>query len=518
MVDVHVHLNEPGRSEWEGFETGTAAAAAGGVTLAVDMPLNSSPVTTTLEALAAKRRAANGKLSMDVGFYSGLVPGSETSVAELIDAGALGIKAFLCHSGIDEFPAATERELRAAMPVLAERDKPLLVHAELVSPAPAMSNPRSYADYLATRPPKFEQDAIAMMIELCRETGCRTHIVHLADAGSLPLIRAARAEGLPLTVETCPHYLYFASETIPDGACQFKCAPPIRDSANRELLWQAFEAGDIDFIASDHSPCPPADKRLDEGRFDLAWGGISSIQLTLPIVWTLAKQRGIGLQRLAQWLSVAPARFIGRSAGIEVGNEANLVAFDTEATFTVHGNELLHRVMSQKFIEQFNSLPLAESNEKLLACCGSKWWSDQMIDARPHGSIDELHTAADDVFDRMPRDAWLEAIGSHPRIGDLESLKMKFAGNRQWSSGEQSGVSAADEQVLMRLKTGNDAYYDKFGYTFVVCATGKSASEMLQILESRLTNEPDAELQTAAAEQREITHLRIDKLAADYDH
>ncbi|WP_425399310.1 allantoinase AllB [Aeoliella sp.] len=343
LLDVHVHFNEPGRTEWEGLQSGTAAAAAGGVTLAVDMPLNSSPVTTTVEALAAKRRAASGKLSADVGFYGGLVPGSESNVADLLDAGALGIKAFLCHSGIDEFPAATERELRTAMPVLAERGAPLLVHAELVTPTPSMSNPRSYADYLATRPPKFEQDAIELLIRLCRETGCRTHIVHLSDAGSLPMLRAAREEGLPLTVETCPHYLYFASETIPDGACQYKCAPPVRDSANRKLLWQALEAGDIDFVTSDHSPCPPADKRQDEGRFDLAWGGISSVQLTLPIVWTKAKQCGIGLDRVAQWLSAAPARFIGVPAGIEVGHEANLVAFDTEATFTVRGSELLHR-------------------------------------------------------------------------------------------------------------------------------------------------------------------------------
>lgn len=343
VVDVHVHFNEPGRTEWEGLESGTAAAAAGGVTLAVDMPLNSSPVTTTVEALSAKRLAASGKLSSDVGFYGGLVPGSETNVAALLDAGALGMKAFLCPSGIDEFPAATERELRAAMPVLAERGAPLLVHAELVTPVPAMDDPRRYSDYLATRPPRFEQDAIAMLISLCRETECRTHIVHLADADSLPMLRRAKEEGLPITVETCPHYLYFAGETITDGACQFKCAPPIRDGANRELLWQALEAGDIDFIASDHSPCPPADKRLDEGRFDLAWGGISSVQLMLSVVWTMAKQRSIDLEHVARWLSLTPSRFIGRPNGIEVGAEANLVAFDTEAIFTVHGDQLLHR-------------------------------------------------------------------------------------------------------------------------------------------------------------------------------
>jgi len=343
VVDAHVHFNEPGRTDWEGFETGTQAAAAGGVTLAVDMPLNSSPVTTSAEALRLKRKVAEGKLSTDVGFYGGVVPGNEHEIAALLDAGVLGVKAFLCHSGIDEFPAATEDELRAVMPLLAERGLPLLAHAELTSPVPAMGNPKRYADYLATRPPRFEHDAIELLIGLCRETGCRTHIVHLADAASLPMLREARAEGLPISVETCPHYIYFGSDDVPEGACQFKCAPPIRDNTNRELLWQALVAGDIDFVTSDHSPCPPEDKRLDEGRFDLAWGGISSIQLTLPILWTLAKQNAIPLARISDWLCHRPAKFVGREYGLQVGAEANFVAFDADSTFTVRGSELLHR-------------------------------------------------------------------------------------------------------------------------------------------------------------------------------
>lgn len=343
LVDPHVHLNEPGRTDWEGFETGTAAAAAGGVTTLVDMPLNSSPVTTTVEALNAKRQAAQGKLSVDVAFHAGLVPGNDGEIAALIDAGVRGVKAFLCHSGIDEFPAATERELRAVMPLLAERRVPLLAHAEVVHDTPPLANPRRYADYAASRPPSFERDAIAMLLDLCRETGCRTHIVHLADAGSLQGLRDAKAAGLPLTVETCPHYLTFCAEEIADGATAYKCAPPIRDAANREGLWAGLADGTIDFIATDHSPCPPDMKRMDEGRFDLAWGGISSLQLALPAVWTEASRRGHTLEEVVDWLSHRPARLVGFNVGIQPGAEANLVVFDPEADFTIVGAELLHR-------------------------------------------------------------------------------------------------------------------------------------------------------------------------------
>ena len=313
------------------------------MTTLIDMPLNSSPVTTTVEALEAKRTAAEGKLWVDVGFYAGLVPGAEDQLEGLLDAGVRGVKAFLCHSGIDEFPAATEKELRAVMPLLAERDVPLLVHAELVHDTPEMADPQRYADYLATRPPSFECDAIAVLIDLCRETGCRTHVVHLADAATLPVLAEAKAEGLPITVETCPHYLTFAAEEIPDGATEYKCAPPIRDAANREGLWQGLADGVIDFIASDHSPCPPEMKRRDEGRFDLAWGGISSLQLTLPVIWTEASRRGHSLSQVVDWLSHRPARLVRVDAGIRVGSSANLVVFDPNDSWTVVGQELLHR-------------------------------------------------------------------------------------------------------------------------------------------------------------------------------
>ncbi len=343
LVDTHVHLNEPGRTDWEGFTTGTAAAAAGGVTTLVDMPLNSSPVTTSVPALDAKRRAAEGKLSIDVAFHAGLVPGNEAEIGALLDAGVRGVKAFLCHCGIDDFPAATERELRAVMPLLAERGVPLLAHAEVVKDTPPMTDPRRYADYLLSRPPSFERDAIGLLLELCRETGCPTHIVHLADAGSLPMLRDAKKAGLPLTVETCPHYLTFCAEEIADGATAYKCAPPIRDAANRKGLWEGLAEGTIDFIATDHSPCPPELKRRDEGRFDLAWGGISSLQLALPAVWTEASRRGHTLLELANWLSHRPGQFAGIDVGIKSGAEANLVVFDPAAEFTVDGAKLLHR-------------------------------------------------------------------------------------------------------------------------------------------------------------------------------
>ncbi len=325
------------------FETGTAAAAAGGITTLVDMPLNSSPVTTTPEAVEAKRSAAEGILSVDVALWGGLVPGNADRVSELLNAGVLGLKAFLCNSGLDEFPAAGEAELRTAMPVLAKYSLPLLVHAEIALPAPVPNDPRSYKQYVASRPPEFERHAIELVIKHCRETGCKTHVVHLADAGSLPMLAAAKSEGLPLTIETCPHYLTFASEEIADGATEYKCAPPIRDSANREGLWQGLAEGVIDFIATDHSPCPPNMKQQDTGDFVSAWGGISSLQLLLPAVWTEASKRGHTLDDVANWLSHRPAMLPNLPAGIAPNQPANLVHFDPQASFDVRGAELKHR-------------------------------------------------------------------------------------------------------------------------------------------------------------------------------
>lgn len=347
LVDTHVHINEPGRTEWEGFETATKAAAAGGITTLVDMPLNSSPVTTTIAALREKIAASEGKLWVDCGFYGGLIPGNSLQLEPLINAGVLGIKAFLVHSGIDEFPNATETDLRAGMPTIAKAGVPLLVHCELASlPKSQTSNPKSYSEYLSFRPRLWENDAIRLMIRLCREYKCRTHVVHLSSADAVRLLRLARRKKLPLTVETCPHYLFFFAEEIGDGDTRFKCAPPIREKENRERLWKALKDRIIDFIVSDHSPSTPELKLLKEGDFQKAWGGIASLQLGLPIVWTEARKRGFSVDDIARWMCGRPAEFVGlkgRKGSLSIGSEADIVVWDPESSFVVGPQRLFHR-------------------------------------------------------------------------------------------------------------------------------------------------------------------------------
>jgi allantoinase len=347
LVDTHVHINEPGRTDWEGFVTATRAAAAGGLTTLVDMPLNSSPVTTSPAALQAKRDTAQGQCWIDVGFHGGLVGGNASEMGLLIAAGVLAMKAFLVDSGIDEFPPAQEADLRTAMPILAAHGIPLLVHAELAGPMPpGPAVLHRYADYLASRPRDWEHRAIRQMIALCREYRCPVHIVHLSSADMLPELAAARAEGLPLTVETCPHYLVFDAETIPDGDTRFKCAPPIREHENRERLWQGLRDGTIDTIASDHSPCPPELKRADAADFAVAWGGIASLQLGLPVVWTEARLRGFSLPDVAEWMSRRPAALVGLTGvkgTLQPGADADIVVWDPESSWTVTASDLHHR-------------------------------------------------------------------------------------------------------------------------------------------------------------------------------
>jgi allantoinase len=346
LVDCHVHINEPGRTEWEGFETATRAAAAGGVTSLVDMPLNSLPVTTTRAALDAKLAAADGRCFVDVGFWGGVVPDNASDLAGLAAGGVLGCKAFLVHSGIDDFPNATEADLARAMPILRDHGLPLLAHAELDLGARVTEpSPRAYRGYLESRPPAWEDEAIRLLVALCRRTRCPVHIVHLSSASSLPTLRAARAEGLPITVETCPHYLCLEAESIPDGATLFKCAPPIRDRANREALWAALFEGVIDFVITDHSPCTPALKLPETGDFHKAWGGIASLQLGLPAVWTEARRRGADLAVLAQWMSTRPAAFAGlrRKGRIAAGYDADFVVWDPEAAFSPSADDLFYR-------------------------------------------------------------------------------------------------------------------------------------------------------------------------------
>lgn len=345
LVDTHVHVNEPGRTEWEGFETATRAAAAGGVTTFLDMPLNSIPATTTVEALEAKREGARGKTLIDVEFIGGVVPGNANELEGLASAGVRAFKCFLSPSGVNEFPHVTEADLREAFPILGKLGLPLMVHAE--DPAclgPAKSS-RRYSDYLASRPVAAERSAIQMLVRVMDWWPAPVHIVHLSSASSLDIVRSARDRGLPITVETCPHYLTFAAEEIPDGATEYKCAPPIREASEREALWEALIAGDIDLIASDHSPCPPEMKETS-GDFSSAWGGISSLQLSLAAVWTGARSRAVSVEKIAEWMSAAPARLAGlgdRKGAIAAGKDADIVIWDPDASFVVDPPRLRHR-------------------------------------------------------------------------------------------------------------------------------------------------------------------------------
>jgi allantoinase len=351
IVDTHVHVNEPGRTDWEGFATATRAAAAGGVTTLVDMPLNSVPATTSLEGLRAKLAVCRN-CQVDVGFWGGAVPGNTGELAGLLAEGVLGFKAFLVPSGVEEFQHVQEADLRPAMRELARHGAVLLAHAELPGPIDAAAeawdggSPAEYARYLRSRPDAAEVEAVELLIRLCRETGCRVHVVHVSSAEALPLLRRAREEGLLITAETCPHHLTFAAEEIPDGAVAFKCAPPIRSRENRERLWDALREGIIDLVATDHSPCPPEMKKIGAGDFRQAWGGISSLQLALPAVWTGARERGFTVADLAEWMCAAPARLAGlegRKGAIAPGYDADLVVWDPEASFVVDPERLHHR-------------------------------------------------------------------------------------------------------------------------------------------------------------------------------
>ena len=349
LVDTHVHVNDPGRADWEGFEHATRAAAAGGVTTIVDMPLNSIPATTTVAALAAKRAAARGRCHVDVGFWGGLVPGNRRELDPLAEAGVLGFKCFLAPSGVEEFGHVSEADLCDALPILASLGMPLLAHAELPElldwPDPE-ADPRRHRTWADSRPPIAESAAVHLLLRLSSQFDAHVHVVHLAAADALPLLRRAREAGTRVTVETCPHYLTFADEDVPDGAPAFKCAPPLRPPANRESLWRALAAGDIDMIATDHSPAPPALKKIDSGDFIAAWGGIASLQLGLSAVWTGLAERSGSLADLARWLSTNPAALAGladRKGSIISGHDADLVIWDPDAETVVDPARLYHR-------------------------------------------------------------------------------------------------------------------------------------------------------------------------------
>jgi allantoinase len=347
LVDTHVHINEPGRTDWEGFESATLAAAAGGITTIIDMPLNSIPVTTSVAALEKKIASAEGKCWVDIGFWGGIVPGNSQEVEPLLCAGCLGFKCFLTPSGVDEFAHLVEDDLWKAMREVSRTGSVLLVHAELADfLASIPDDQRKYMNYMNSRPSVAENSAIELLLHLCAETGCNIHIVHLSSAEALEFLQTAREQRLPMTVETCPHYLTFAAEDIPDGATEFKCSPPIRPASNRESLWDGLRDGIIDMIVSDHSPCPSEMKHKETGDFGAAWGGIASLQFALPVVWTAASGRGFGTEEIVRWMSSEPsvlAGLSGQKGAISPGCDADLVVWNPDEEFTVRPEFSHHR-------------------------------------------------------------------------------------------------------------------------------------------------------------------------------
>lgn len=345
LVDTHVHVNEPGRTEWEGFASATRAAAAGGVTTIVDMPLNSIPPTTTVAALEEKRGVAEGQAWVDVGFWGGAVPDNLDDLAGLHEAGVLGFKCFLLDSGVEEFPHLPPAAFAAAMAETGRLGALMIVHAEDADEVVECAHGTAYRGFLESRPDAAEERAIALVVDTARATGARAHVVHLSASGAVPTLRAARAEGVDVSVETCPHYLHFEAGSIPDGATELKCCPPIRDAANRDALWAALGDGDIEMVVSDHSPCTAELKRSGTGDFADAWGGIASLQLGLPVVWTTARERGVPLVDVVRWMATAPARRVGLAGKgeIAVGADADLCVFAPDEPWVVDPARLHHK-------------------------------------------------------------------------------------------------------------------------------------------------------------------------------
>ena len=359
IIDPHVHINEPGRTEWEGFITSTKSAAAGGITTMIEMPLNALPVTTTAKNFEIKLEAAKNKLYVNCGFWGGVVPENQNELEKLLESGVFGLKAFLTHSGIDDFPNVNAVHLRKALKILKQYNKPLLVHCEIDSPHAESNlldqNPNSYFAYLKSRPKSWEDSAIKLMIDLCRETESHIHIVHLSSANSIGQIKKAKVEGLPLTVETAPHYLFFKAEEIPDGATQYKCAPPIREKENNDQLWNALLDGTIDFIATDHSPSLPLLKEIESGNFKKAWGGIAGLQFSLPVIWTKMKEKNTAVEKLLKWLCEQPAQLcqLNSSKGkIQKNFDADITVWNPDQKFKVTESIIQHRHKITPYLNQ----------------------------------------------------------------------------------------------------------------------------------------------------------------------
>ncbi len=356
VIDVHVHINEPGRTDWEGFDTGTQAAAAGGTTTIVDMPLNASPVTTSLTAFKEKLSASEGRMHVNCGFYAGLIPGNTAALEPMIKAGVVGVKCFLTHSGIDEFPIVTEKDLDEAMPIIASHNIPLLAHCEIYNEEVKVGfedNPTSYQHYVASRPKKWENDAVDLMIRLCRKYNCRVHIVHVSSAEALCMIQSAKEEGLPITAETCSQYIFFNAEEIPDANTIYKCAPPIREKENNIQLKEALKNGVLDFITTDHSPAIPSVKEIESGNLKKAWGGIAGIQFLLSASWTALKDT-MSLEAFIPLVTSHPASFImaDKKGTLKVGYDADIVIWNPEEVSTIQEKDILFKHKISPYIAQ----------------------------------------------------------------------------------------------------------------------------------------------------------------------
>jgi allantoinase len=373
-----VHVNEPGRTEWEGFASATRAAAAGGVTTIVDMPLNSIPPTTTVSALQEKRDAARDQVVVDVGFWGGAVPGNIADLAGLHEAGVLGFKCFLLDSGVEEFPHLPAADFATAMAETARLGALMIVHAEDGEAIGECAHGAAYSGFLASRPDAAEERAIALVVETARATGARAHVVHLSASGAVPALRDARAAGVDVSVETCPHYLFFEAGSIADGATELKCCPPIRGADNRDALWGALASGDVDRVVSDHSPCTPDLKRRDSGDFAEAWGGIASLQLGLPVVWSTARERGVPLTDVVRWMATAPARRVGLAGkgAIAVGHDADFCVFAPDEPWTVDVARLHHRNPVSPY-----------AGQRLTGVVRETWLRGSRIDETPRGRL-----------------------------------------------------------------------------------------------------------------------------------
>jgi len=559
LVDTHVHVNEPGRTDWEGFRTATQAAAAGGITTIVDMPLNCLPVTTTKKNFDIKLEAIKGKLYVNVGFWGGVTPLDLKDLPELLDSGVMGVKSFLIDSGIPEFPPMTKEDLNEAMPFISKADLPYLIHAELDDgKTKDLEINKNYESFLKTRPRNWENDAITLMGSLSEKHSCKVHIVHLSSSDILPYLKEQKEKNPLLTVETCPHYLVLASEKIPPGKTLFKCCPPIREENNREALWNGVKEGIVDFIVSDHSPCTPNLKLMEQEDLERAWGGISSLQFSLPLVWTEGRNQGLSPSDLVSLLCSKPAKLIGldkQKGDLLPGMDADIVVWRPDKQFTItkekilfknkitpyegrtvngliektylggkliyenglmpfgpFGKSILKETQKEMKIKKFNGLENSDAIKEAFKCCSSQKWAENLIKRRPFITFQEMVKKSEDVWFKLSSEDWLEAFKGHAKIGDLESLQKKYNQTKSWSHGEQNGVKETPLSVLKELKELNDVYEEKYGFIFIVCATGKSAEEMLEILKKRLHNDRSDELKIAISEQNKITNIRLEKL------